>query len=114
MPAHAKMMRLASLEYFLLSLSEVSFLTSRATAPDGRQRRLLLHEPVRHCLGQRGNGKLLPSRKNKRAKRKIYRSRNKAKADVFDYMERYFKDIRHHSTIGYLSPVEFEREVGLA
>jgi putative transposase len=32
----------------------------------------------------------------------------------FDYFERFYNATRHHSTIGYLSPVEFEREVGLA
>jgi putative transposase len=35
-------------------------------------------------------------------------------ADVFDYIERFYNLTRRHSTIGYLSPVEFERKVGLA
>ena len=42
------------------------------------------------------------------------RTRNEARADVFDYIERFYNAIRRHSTIGYLSPVEFERKVGLA
>jgi len=33
---------------------------------------------------------------------------------VFDYIERFYNMIRRRSTIGYLSPVEFESEVGLA
>jgi putative transposase len=33
---------------------------------------------------------------------------------VFDYIERFYNTIRRHSTNGYLSPVEFEREIGLA
>ena len=37
-----------------------------------------------------------------------------ARADVFDYIERFYNTIRRHSTIGYLSPAEFERKVGLA
>jgi putative transposase len=37
-----------------------------------------------------------------------------AKADVFDYIERFYNLVRRHSTIGYLSPVEFERRLGLA
>jgi len=37
-----------------------------------------------------------------------------AKADVFDYIERFYNTTRRHSTIGYLSPVEFERKLGLA
>jgi putative transposase len=42
------------------------------------------------------------------------RTRNEARADVFDYIERFYNATRRHSTIGYLSPVEFERKVGLA
>ena len=54
------------------------------------------------------------SMKTERIGRKIYRTRDAARADVFDYIERFYKTIRRHSTIGYLSPVEFERKVGLA
>ena len=54
------------------------------------------------------------SLKTERTARKTYRIRNEAKADVFDYIERFYNAIRRHSTIGYLSPVEFERKVGLA
>ena len=54
------------------------------------------------------------SLKTERIGRKVYRSRNDAKADVFDYIERFYNPTRRHSTIGYLSPVEFERKVGLA
>ncbi len=54
------------------------------------------------------------SLKTERIGRKVYRSRNAARADVFDYIERFYNTVRRHSTIGYLSPVEFERKVGLA
>jgi putative transposase len=37
-----------------------------------------------------------------------------AKADVFDYIERFYNAKRRHSTIGYMSPMEFERQAGLA
>ena len=40
---------------------------------------------------------------------KTYRTRDQAKADVFDYIERFYNTLRRHSTIGYVSPVEFER-----
>src|SRR3712207_7209739 len=33
-----------------------------------------------------------------------------ARADVFDYIERFYNPTRRHSTLGYLSPVEFERQ----
>jgi len=39
---------------------------------------------------------------------------DEAKADVFDYIERFYNPKRRHSTIGYLSPMEFERNAGLA
>jgi putative transposase len=45
---------------------------------------------------------------------KTYRTRDQAKADVFDYIERFYNSKRRHSTIGYLSPMEFERRAGLA
>ena len=54
------------------------------------------------------------SLKTERIGRKIYRTRDAARADVFDYIERFYNTVRRHSTIGYLSPVEFERKVGLA
>jgi putative transposase len=53
------------------------------------------------------------SLKTERAGRKVYRSRDDARADVFDYIERFYNTVRRHSTIGYLSPVEFETKVGL-
>lgn len=54
------------------------------------------------------------SLKTERTIRKMYRTRDDAKADVFDYIERFYNPKRRHSTIGYLSPVEFERQAGLA
>ena len=54
------------------------------------------------------------SLKTDRTARKIYRSRNEAKADVFDYIERFYNPKRRRSTIGYMSPMEFERQAALA
>jgi putative transposase len=54
------------------------------------------------------------SLKTERAARKTYRTRDEAKADVFDYIECFYNPKRRHSTIGYLSPVEFEMQAGLA
>ena len=39
--------------------------------------------------------------------RRTYRTRDEARADVFDYIERFYNPVRRHSTLGYLSPVEF-------
>jgi len=54
------------------------------------------------------------SLKTERTGNKTYRTRDEARADVFDYIERFYNAKRRHSTIGYLSPMEFERKAGLA
>ena len=54
------------------------------------------------------------SLKTERIGENVYRTRDAARADVFDYIERFYNTVRRHSTIGYLSPVVFERKVGLA
>jgi putative transposase len=41
--------------------------------------------------------------------KKTYRTRDAARADVFDYIDRFYNTVRGHSTIGYLSPVDFEK-----
>lgn len=48
------------------------------------------------------------SLKTERTARKVYRSREQARSDVFDYIERFYNPTRRHSTLGYVSPVEFE------
>ncbi len=53
------------------------------------------------------------SLKTERTARKVYRTRNDARADVFDYIERFYNPRRRHSTLGYLSPNDFETKVGL-
>jgi putative transposase len=54
------------------------------------------------------------SLKTERTARKTYRTRDAARADVFDYIERFYNPKRRHSTLGYLSPVEFEMQAQLA
>ena len=53
------------------------------------------------------------SLKTERTAQKTYRTRDAARADVFDYIERFYNLVRRHSTIGYISPVEFEQKAGL-
>ena len=52
--------------------------------------------------------------KTERTDRKVYRTRDNAKADVFDYIERFYNRIRRHSTINYISPVQFEQRMEIA
>jgi putative transposase len=49
------------------------------------------------------------SLKTERTARTVYRSREQARADVFDYIERFYNPTRRHSTLGYVSPIEFEK-----
>lgn len=54
------------------------------------------------------------SLKTERTARRVYRTRDAARADVFDYIERFYNPTRRHSTLGYLSPLEFEKQAELA
>ena len=54
------------------------------------------------------------SLKTERTARKTYRTRDEARADVFDYVERWYNPRRRHSTLGYLSPIAFEQQEALA
>jgi putative transposase len=38
-----------------------------------------------------------------------YRTREEAKAAIFEWIEVFYNRLRRHSTIGNLSPAEFER-----
>ena len=49
------------------------------------------------------------SLKTERTSRKVYRTRTQARADVFDYIERFYNLTRRHSTLDYVSSAAFER-----
>ncbi len=50
------------------------------------------------------------SLKTERTAGEWYSRRNAARAGVFDYIERLCNPIRRHSTLGYLSPMDFEQQ----
>ena len=52
--------------------------------------------------------------KTERTNRKHYATRNAARADVFDYIERFYNPLRRHSTLGNVSPSSFERAAAVA
>ena len=43
-----------------------------------------------------------------RVKRKVYCTRDHARADIFDDIERFCNPTRCHSTIGYPSPIQYD------
>ena len=47
--------------------------------------------------------------KTERTARKVYRTKAEARADGFDYVERFDNPTRRHSTLGCVSPIEFEK-----
>jgi putative transposase len=67
-----------------------------------------------NCWDNAAMESLFSSLKTERTARKTYRTRNDARADVFDYIERFYNPKRRHSTIGYISPMDFEMKAGLA
>ena len=54
------------------------------------------------------------SLKMERTNRKVYRTRDEARGDVFDYIERLSNPRRWHSKLGILSLMEFEARAVLA
>ena len=47
--------------------------------------------------------------KIERVFRSKYKTRDEARADIFDYIERFYNPRRRHSTLNGSSPVEFEK-----
>jgi putative transposase len=48
--------------------------------------------------------------KRERVKRRVYKTRENARSDIFDYIEMFYNPVRRHGHVGNLSPVEFERQ----
>ena len=48
------------------------------------------------------------SLKSERTDHRLYRTREEARRDVIDYIEMFFNSRRKHSSLGYISPNEFE------
>ena len=70
--------------------------------------------PVRETMARSAMESFFSSLKTERTARKVYRTRDEARADVFDYIERFYNPRRRHSKLGYLSPMEFEARAMLA
>ena len=82
--------------------------------------RLLADHAVTCSMSRAGNvwdnavmESFFSSLKTERTAAKMYRTRAQAKADVFDYIKCFYNPRRRHSTLGYLSPMEFEMKAEL-
>lgn len=51
--------------------------------------------------------------KRERIKRKIYKNREEARQDIFNYIEMFYNPIRRHGNNKDLSPVEFEKRYSM-
>tara|TARA_B100000614_G_scaffold255556_1_gene272767 strand:+ start:767 stop:1369 length:603 start_codon:yes stop_codon:yes gene_type:complete len=49
------------------------------------------------------------SLKKERIRRRVYRTRAQARADIFDYIEVFYNKKRRHEYLGGMSPVEYEQ-----
>jgi len=83
--------------------------------------RLLTDQGVVCSMSRAGNvwdnatvESLFSSMKTERVSRKICRTRDEARADVFDYIERFYNPHRRHSTLGDESPMAFEAKMRVA
>jgi putative transposase len=53
-----------------------------------------------NCWDNGAMESFFPSLKTERTARKTYRTRDQARADVFDYLERFCNPKQRHSTLG--------------
>lgn len=66
------------------------------------------------CYDNAGMESFFSSMKREWVFGKDYQTRSEAKADLFEYIEIFYNRRRRHSTLGYLSPAEFEERQNAA
>ena len=95
--------------------------TRGRNTPVSKFQRLLADNGITCSMSRAGNvwdnsamESFFSSLKTERTARKVFRTRDEARADVFDYIERFYNPRRRHSKLDYLSPVEFEARAMLA
>lgn len=108
---------------FFISLVDAHSLPgAKRLAPRPWRWRALRSDFGRHCLRLAQTAKdhlgecwdnaamesFFSSMKTERLSRKVYRTREEARSDVFDYIERFYNPVRKHSKLDFLSPVNFE------
>ncbi len=70
---------------------------------------------ARYSMSRKGNcwdnavaESFFHSLKTERIRHRHYRTRDDAYTDIHDYIERFYNQIRRHSTLGNISPVMYE------
>ena len=78
--------------------------------------RLCREHGLKPSMSRRGNcwdnavaESFFSSLKKERVRRKVYRTRDDARTDLFDYIEMFYNPRRRHSHLGNISPEAFER-----
>ena len=67
--------------------------------------------PGAHISGPGTLESLFKTLKGELAKERTYETREKAKQDIFKYIELYHNTQRMHSSLGYMAPCDLERGV---
>jgi len=62
-----------------------------------------------NCLDNAVAESFLQPLKRERIKRRIYRSRQEARQDVFQYIEMFYNSTRRHGSNGNMSPIDYEK-----
>lgn len=77
--------------------------------------RYLNEHGIKQSMSRRGNchdnavnESFFSSLKMERIRRQSYSSLDQARSDIFDYIEMFYNPVRRHSSLGYLSPNQFE------
>ena len=91
--------------------------SDQGTQYAGEQYQKLLEDNgVRCSMSRAGNvwdnsamESFFSSLKSERVHRSRYRTRDEARSDIFDYIERFYNPRRRHSTLDYVSPVTYEQ-----
>ena len=82
----------------------------------GHYQRLLREEGITCSMSRRGDcwdnapmESFFASLKKELVHDEDYATREEARASIFEYIEVFFNRVRRHSSLGYLSPAEYEK-----
>jgi len=64
-----------------------------------------------NCYDNAAVESFFASLKKERVRRRTYRTRDEARADLFDYIEIFYNRTRRHQYLDHRSPINFEKEL---